>query len=158
MPVVPRSRVYNVGNSQIYIVSKPGMFQNVFDIVFCDASVIIGSWGLSFGSRVVQVDFMRWPIELGSRRSKRWGGGIWSRNELVMNFMASTCPGCSLHASSELAGVEHARSLGSLGLNGAGDDPADEYFRLTVRTSERLMQQYPLTAFTFKFCHDTVSV
>ncbi|KZV50522.1 hypothetical protein F511_14166 [Dorcoceras hygrometricum] len=66
-PVVPRSRVYNVGNSQISILSKPGMYDYKAYGSSCDIGV-------------------------------KW------------QFIG-----------------EHAEPLGSLGLSGAGDDPADEY-------------------------------
>ncbi|KZV30211.1 hypothetical protein F511_29897 [Dorcoceras hygrometricum] len=39
--------------------------------------------------------------------------------------------------------IEHAEPLGSLGLNGAGDDPADDYIPTGGEDSERLLQQYP---------------
>ncbi|KZV17683.1 hypothetical protein F511_18141 [Dorcoceras hygrometricum] len=42
----------------------------------------------------------------------------------------------------------HAEPLGSLDLNGAGDDPAD-LSRLMVRTSERQLQLYPVVALMF---------
>ncbi|KZV26259.1 Myb family transcription factor [Dorcoceras hygrometricum] len=64
---------------------------------------LLGSGTSIHVTGVANVDYSRYPIELGhvGPNGECFGRGT----ELVMNFVASTCPGCSLHTSSRIAGV-----------------------------------------------------
>ncbi|KZV42600.1 hypothetical protein F511_32337 [Dorcoceras hygrometricum] len=78
-----------------------------------------------------------WPRSSCAVYGLDQGWSRWNRLDLGVVQLAGLRPWA--------AGIEHAESLGSRGLNGAGDDPA-VFTPTGDEDIERLLQQYPMTA------------